>query len=53
MDMDNGEGIDCGQDGWSGWRVAKGENRTTVIEQAKCLKKNSKYYIKKENTWSF
>ena len=26
MDMDNGVGIDCGSEGWAGWRRANGEN---------------------------
>ena len=32
--MDNGEGIDCGQKRWAGWREAKGKKiETTLMEQ--------------------
>ena len=27
MDMNNREGIDCGQEGWAGWKKAKGKNQ--------------------------
>ena len=30
--MDNNVGVDCGSRGWAGWRRAKGNIGTTVIE---------------------
>ena len=44
-DMDNGEGIDCGLQGWAGWRGTKGKNIGTTITE-KTTSKNKIKNIK-------
>ena len=40
MNMDNGEGIDCGLEGWAGWRRQNGDNYNRINNKNKNNKIN-------------